>query len=54
MKLKDLIDDKKLLAEDRSILGLSEDSKEIKKNYIFFLKNTKKEDEKKISNGSNR
>ena len=39
MKLKDLIDDKKLLAEDRSILGLSEDSKEIKKS-ITNTKNT--------------
>ena len=47
MKLNDLIDDKKLLAHNINILGLSEDSREIKKNYIFFLKNTKKEDEKK-------
>ena len=57
MKLKDLIDDKKLLEHNRSILGLSENSKEIKRNYIFFLKNTKKEDEKKhifeaIENGA--
>ena len=47
MKLNDLIDDKKLLVRNINILGLSEDSREIKKNYIFFLKNTKKEDEKK-------
>ena len=47
MKLKDLIDEKNLPVEDRSILGLSEDSREVKKKYIFFLKNTKKEDEKK-------
>ena len=57
MKLKDLIDDKKLLEHNRSILGLSENSREIKRNYIFFLKNTKKEDEKKhifeaIENGA--
>ena len=46
MKLKDLINDKKLLAKNRNILGLSEDSRKIKKNYIFFLKTKKKEDEK--------
>ena len=47
MKLKDLISDKKLLEYNINILGLSENSRNIKKNYIFFLKNTKKEDEKK-------
>jgi len=47
MKLKDLIDDKKLLVKNRNILGLSEDSRKIKKNYIFFLKTKKKEDEEK-------
>jgi len=47
MKLKDLIDDKEFSEHNINILGLSEDSREIKKNYIFFLKNTKKEDEKK-------
>ena len=47
MKLKDLIDDKEFSENNINILGLSEDSREIKKNYIFFLKKTKKEDEKK-------
>ena len=47
MKLKDLIDNKEFSENNINILGLSEDSREIKKNYIFFLKKTKKEDEKK-------
>ena len=41
MKLNDLINDKRLSKNNINILGLSENSTEIKSNYIFFLKNTK-------------
>ena len=41
MKLKSLINDKKLSIDNINIVGLSENSKEIKKNYIFFIKETK-------------
>ncbi len=41
MKLIDLIIDKRLSKNDVNILGLSENSKEVKKNYIFFLRYTK-------------
>ena len=41
MKLNNLINDKRLSKNNINIKGLSENSKEIKNNYIFFLKNTK-------------
>ncbi len=41
MKLNDLINDKRLSKNNINIFGLSENSTEIKSNYIFFLKNTK-------------
>ena len=41
MKLNDLINDKRLSKNNINILGLSENSTEIKSNYIFFLKNKK-------------
>lgn len=42
MKLQDLINSKIFLHSKINISGLSENSKEIKKNYIFFLKDTLK------------
>ncbi len=44
MKLNNLINDKRLSKNNINILGLSDNSKEIKKNYIFFFKNTKNSD----------
>ena len=38
MKLQDLINSKIFLHSKINISGLSENSKEIKKNYIFFFK----------------
>ena len=40
MKIKDLIQNKRFSKNNTSIHGISENSKEIKKNYIFFFKNT--------------
>ena len=48
MKLIDLIDNKNLSNHDISISGLSEDSRRVKKNYIFFFKSTKNSKEKYI------
>ena len=42
MKLKYLINSQKIKDKNINILGISEDSKEIKKNYIYFYKNKKK------------
>jgi|LWDU01.1.fsa_nt_gi UDP-N-acetylmuramoyl-L-alanyl-D-glutamate--2,6-diaminopimelate ligase len=41
MKLRELIKDKKILLENIDIKGLSEDSRSVKKGYIFFLKGCK-------------
>ncbi len=41
MKLIDLINDKRLSKNNVNILGLSENSKEVKEKYIFFLRFTK-------------
>ena len=41
MKLNNLIKNKRLSKDNINILGLSENSKEIKRNYIFFFKNAK-------------
>lgn len=48
MKLKDLINDKGLSQQNINVLGLSENSREIKKNYIFFFKNSNKSNENYI------
>ena len=48
MKLQDLINSKIFLHSKINISGLSENSKEIKKNYIFFLKDTLKTKESYI------
>ena len=40
MKIKDLIKNKRFSKNNTSVNGISENSKKIKKNYIFFLKNT--------------
>ena len=48
MKLVDLINNKNLTNRDINISGLSEDSRNIKKNYIFFFKSTKNSKEKYI------
>jgi len=42
MKLIDLINNKDLSNNDINISGLSENSRNVKKNYIFFLKSKKK------------
>ena len=49
MKLKNLINNKNILKNNIDISGLSEDSREIKKNYIFFYKNTPNNKEKYIA-----
>ena len=41
MKLIDLINDKRLSQNNVNILGLSENSNEVKEKYIFFLRFTK-------------
>ena len=41
MKLNNLINDKRLSKNNINIKGLSENSKEIKNNYIFFFLYTK-------------
>ena len=48
MKLKYLINNKKIKNSNVNILGLSLDSREIKKNYIFFSKNILNNQEKYI------
>ena len=48
MKLKYLINNEKIKNINVNILGLSEDSREIKKNYIFFYKNVLNNQEKYI------
>ena len=48
MKLKYLISNEKIKNINVNILGLSEDSREIKKNYIFFYKNILNNQEKYI------
>ena len=54
MKLNNLINDKRLSKNNINILGLSDNSKEIKKNYIFFFKNTKNSDTTHISEAINK
>ena len=54
MKLNNLINDKRLPKNNINILGLSDNSKEIKKNYIFFFKNTKNSDENHILEAINK
>ena len=46
MNLEKLFKNKKFTKSNISIKGLSEDSRKIKKDYIFFLKNTNSESEK--------
>ena len=48
MKLIDLINNKNLSNNDINISGLSEDSRNVKKNYIFFFKSSKNSKEKYI------
>ena len=48
MKIKDLIKKKRFSKSNINITGISENSKEIKKNYIFFFKNTPNAKEKYI------
>ena len=56
MNLEKLFKNKKFTKSNISIKGLSEDSRKIKKNYIFFLKNTSPQSEKylieAINNGA--
>ena len=54
MKLNNLINDKRLSKNNINILGLSDNSREIKKNYIFFFKNTKNSDTTQISEAINK
>ena len=54
MKIKNLINNKKLLNGNVNILGLSEDSREIRKNYIFFYKNVQNNQEKYILEAINK
>ena len=54
MKLNNLINDKRLSKNNINILGLSDNSKEIKKNYIFFFKNTKNSDANHILEAINK
>ena len=49
MKLNNLINNKSLSKDNVNILGLSENSKEIKRNYVFFFKNTKESSKFHIS-----
>ncbi|MAR77413.1 MAG: UDP-N-acetylmuramoyl-L-alanyl-D-glutamate--2,6-diaminopimelate ligase [Gammaproteobacteria bacterium] len=54
MKLNNLINDKRLSKNNINVLGLSENSTEIKSNYIFFLKNTKNFKRKYIDEAINK
>ena len=53
MKLKNLINSWEIKDKNINILGISEDSKEIKKNYIYFYKNKKKFHKKYIEDAIN-
>ena len=53
MKLKYLINSREIKDKYINILGISENSKEIKKNYIFFYKNKKKFHKKYIQDAIN-
>ena len=53
MNLEKLLKNKKFTESKISIKGLSEDSRKIKKNYIFFLKNTNTKSEKYLAEAVN-
>lgn len=53
MKLKYIINSQKIRDKNINILGISEDSREIKKNYIYFYKNKKKIHKKYIQDAIN-
>ena len=54
MKLKYLINDKRLSKHSINVLGISEDSRKIEKNYIFFLKDANESHDIYISEAINK